>query len=73
MMRIKGTEYSAERGEWDALDKWGKAIGVQVLVQHSPDKPHKTWRQCVEEDLTELSMREVEGMDRCNWKCIIDC
>lgn len=50
----------------------GRAIGMEVQRCWSPGRPRKTWRHCIQEDLTALVIEEGEAIDRNSWKSIID-
>lgn len=42
---------------------WLLHINTEVPSQRPPDKPKKTWRKCVEEDLATLSAEEEAAHD----------
>ncbi len=46
---------------------------VEVEGRRPVDRPRKTWRKCIEQDLNKLGLREEMAQDRREWRRVINC
>ena len=44
---------------------------VEVVGQVPQGRPKKSWKKCVQEDLTSIGVDEEEAMNRISWRTVI--
>ncbi len=48
-----------------------RALNIEVEGRRPPERPKKTWRKVVEEDIRMLDIMEERAMDRQQWRRLI--
>ena len=67
--KVRVVRAGGEKGETEIL---GKNQRVVAPGQRPPEKPKKTWRRNMQEELASLNLQEEQAESRDQWKHVIN-